>query len=79
MGTPPGRVGLAGLAADAGYADQAHLGRECRAITGETPTALVATLPDTSVETIPDLGTLGGVGASDPFKTARRQGCILVG
>ena len=46
---------LAGLAADAGYADQAHLSRECRAITGETPTALVAALGDTSVDALPDL------------------------
>ncbi|MFF1609493.1 helix-turn-helix domain-containing protein [Amycolatopsis sp. NPDC058278] len=29
--------GLAALAAAAGYADQAHLGRECRALTGLTP------------------------------------------
>jgi AraC-like DNA-binding protein len=50
-------VPLAGLAAEAGYADQAHLSRECRAITGATPTALLATLADTSVDAIPDLGT----------------------
>jgi len=47
-------VPLAGLAACAGYADQAHLSRECRAITGETPSALIATLADTSVDAIPD-------------------------
>ena len=50
---PPG--GLARMAAEAGYADQAHLSRECRAITDETPTALVAALADTSVEALPDL------------------------
>jgi AraC-like DNA-binding protein len=48
-------AGLARMAAEAGYADQAHLSRECRAITGETPTTLVATLADTSVDALPDL------------------------
>lgn len=33
---------LAGLAAGAGYADQAHLGREARALAGTTPARLVA-------------------------------------
>lgn len=32
---------IAGAAFDAGYADQAHLGRECRALTGLTPRQLV--------------------------------------
>jgi AraC-like DNA-binding protein len=32
--------GLAGAAASAGYADQAHLARECRALTGLTPRQL---------------------------------------
>jgi AraC-like DNA-binding protein len=36
--------GLAGLAAAAGYADQAHLTRECVRLAGETPTALLARL-----------------------------------
>ena len=34
--------GLARLAADAGYSDQAHLARECSALTGLTPGALLA-------------------------------------
>ena len=33
---------LAGMAAAAGYADQAHLTRECRDLAGMTPTALMA-------------------------------------
>jgi len=36
----PGRRSLAALALDAGYADQPHLTRECRALTGVTPAAL---------------------------------------
>ncbi|MEW2502595.1 helix-turn-helix domain-containing protein [Amycolatopsis sp. NPDC047767] len=35
----PRAPGLADLAASAGYADQAHLSRECRALTGLTPRA----------------------------------------
>lgn len=35
-----GRVSLAAAALDAGYADQAHLTRECRDLTGSTPAAL---------------------------------------
>lgn len=33
--------GLADLAAEAGYADHAHLSRECRRLTGRTPRALL--------------------------------------
>jgi AraC-like DNA-binding protein len=36
----PGRHSLAELALAAGYADQPHLTRECRALTGVTPAAL---------------------------------------
>jgi AraC-like DNA-binding protein len=35
-------VSLARNALDAGYADQAHLARECRALTGLTPSQLIA-------------------------------------
>jgi AraC-like DNA-binding protein len=38
---PPPRVDLAGLAFAAGYADQAHLTRECRRLAGRTPAELV--------------------------------------
>jgi AraC-like DNA-binding protein len=38
---PPGTA-LARLAADAGYADQAHLAREARRLSGRTPTQLLA-------------------------------------
>jgi AraC-like DNA-binding protein len=36
-----GADGMAGLAVDAGYADQAHLGRECLRLTGLTPRQLL--------------------------------------
>jgi hypothetical protein len=35
-------AGLAALAAEAGYADQAHLSGDARALTGRTPSALLA-------------------------------------
>jgi AraC-like DNA-binding protein len=38
--TGPGDLDLAALAAQAGYADQAHLTRECRELAGLTPAAL---------------------------------------
>jgi AraC-like DNA-binding protein len=47
--TPSGRRGLdgtAGLAIDAGYADQAHLNRECLRLTGLTPAQLLGTSLD---------------------------------
>jgi AraC-like DNA-binding protein len=39
----PGRPDLAWLAAEAGYADQAHLTRECTRLAGLPPAALLAT------------------------------------
>jgi AraC-like DNA-binding protein len=35
------RTSLAAVAADLGYADQSHLGRECRRLSGSSPAALV--------------------------------------
>jgi AraC-like DNA-binding protein len=42
QGRAPTGDGLAALAAEAGYADQAHLSRECRRLTGLTPTGFLA-------------------------------------
>ncbi|MDN5894722.1 MAG: helix-turn-helix domain-containing protein [Nocardioides sp.] len=50
---------LAGLAVGAGYVDQAHLGRECRRVTGRTPAVFLG-----STSTFPDM--------SDPYKNGRR-------
>ncbi|MFS4516626.1 helix-turn-helix domain-containing protein, partial [Delftia tsuruhatensis] len=40
------QAGLAALAAEAGYADQAHLSREVRALCGITPRAALQQLLD---------------------------------
>lgn len=40
-GRPPGDGGLARLAVDSGFADQAHLSRECARLTGSTPAAFL--------------------------------------
>ena len=53
------RAELASLALDAGYADQAHLTRECRRLSGLTPVALLES----------GAGPAGD--GSVPFKTAR--------
>lgn len=58
---------LTRLAADAGYADQAHLSRDCRAITGQTPSAFLAGY----FATFPDM--------SDPFKLGRRFDVTIAG
>lgn len=41
LGRRPAGHGLARLAAEAGYADQAHLSRECLRLSGETPRSLL--------------------------------------
>lgn len=43
--------GIAELAALAGYADQAHLAKDCRAIAGMTPRQLIDVLPRSSLVT----------------------------
>jgi AraC-like DNA-binding protein len=57
-----GRPDLAWLAAEAGYADQAHLTRECTRLAGLPPAALLATGAGPSGERsaafAPDLGSL---------------------
>ncbi len=55
--TPPGRGRLAALALAAGYADQAHMARECAALAGLAPGAL---LPDAA----------SALALTDFFKTA---------
>ena len=52
---------LADLAAWAGYSDQAHLGRECRMLTGSPASVLVSGLRS------------GSARVSDPFKPGRPQ------
>ena len=59
MATGAGGATLTSLAHDAGYADQAHLARDCRAITGSAPSAFLAE----SFATFPDM--------SDPYKVRR--------
>lgn len=39
---------LAAVAAQAGYADQAHFTRECRRLTGRSPSDLFKTTPEPS-------------------------------
>jgi AraC-like DNA-binding protein len=44
--TPTGQpIDWAAHAADAGYADQSHLVRECKQISGRTPTQIVRQAP----------------------------------
>jgi AraC-like DNA-binding protein len=58
---------LVRLAAEAGYADQAHLDRECRRLSGLTPSALLAERPIVAGD------------KSDPFKTAPTTSVRLAG
>jgi len=61
---------LAEMSAAAGYADQSHLARDTRDITGRTPRALVACLAATSVAV--DLGDGRSV-QDEPIVPARRS------
>jgi AraC-like DNA-binding protein len=68
-----GRDGIAGLAVDAGYADQAHLNRECLRLTGQTPRELLhgdvercACGHDHSASFRPFLAGRLGVGTASP-------------
>jgi AraC-like DNA-binding protein len=58
---------LAELAAEAGYADQAHLARDCRRLTGRTPSALRAAG-----------ASAAGERTSEAFKTAAPRSTTLV-
>jgi transcriptional regulator GlxA family with amidase domain len=51
-----GRASLASAAAEAGYADQSHLGRDCRRLSGSSPAALVGRWADAarSGRNVPD-------------------------
>jgi AraC-like DNA-binding protein len=60
---------LARLAADAGYADQAHLARECRRLAGLTPSALLAEGAAPAGEP--------AEGPSDPFKPGAARPAML--
>ena len=50
LGRASPTASLAQLAAEAGYADQAHLGHDCRGLAGATPTELLARSPPTALE-----------------------------
>jgi len=58
--TEPGHTSLGALAAEAGYADHAHLVRDCRDISDQPPTAFLAE----HFPTFPDLTDPYGTGAS---------------
>jgi AraC-like DNA-binding protein len=58
---------VARLAVAAGYSDQAHLTRECRAITGDTPRTFLADY----WPTFPNM--------SDPYKTREQFLATMVG
>ena len=55
-----GRRDLAGLAADAGYADQSHLGREVRRLSGSTPAELAGSWRRAGCRNVPDPGPAAG-------------------
>ena len=60
-----GSLSMASAAAEAGYFDQPHLARDCRAITGSSPTQFLAD----HFPTFPDM--------SDPYKTGGLQAATL--
>ncbi len=71
-----GADGMAGLAVDVGYADQAHLSRECLRLTGVTPRGLLggdldrcACGHEHSASYRPFLATRRGPALRDSFKT----------
>lgn len=65
-------LGLAGLAASAGFTDQAHLARDCRELAGTTPRRLVDSLHRTS-SVIPVDGRLDGRSVQDGSAGPARQ------
>ena len=65
VSTTNGTLSMASAAADAGYFDQPHLARDCRAITGMSPSQFLAT----HFPTFPDM--------SDPYKTGGLPAAML--
>lgn len=59
-------AGLARLALDAGYADQAHLTREARRLSGRTPAELVASGASAAGERVRSVQAVGAPGAYRP-------------
>ena len=57
---------LARLALDAGYADQAHLTREARRLSGRTPAELVASGAGPAGERVRSVQAVGAPGAYRP-------------
>ena len=60
------RADLARLALDAGYADQAHLTRETRRLSGRTPAELVASGAGPAGERVRSVQAVGAPGAYRP-------------
>jgi transcriptional regulator GlxA family with amidase domain len=61
-GLPRAGASLAAIAAEAGYADQAHMSRELQALTGRSPAALLQCAASTLE--MSDLFKTGGDGAA---------------
>lgn len=62
---PRTSMGLAAPAHAAGYFDQAHLSRDCRALTGRTPSALLGLASDPSKTSPPESATVSGTTTLD--------------